>query len=187
MRKQKHVGFTDLADLLDHLETNSDKYKTRMLDLDTVFIGDVYIRRYYNIDPENTDAQYVVIVDDNEYRILPNNKIWIKWSGHYLDSYVQMLNYSESDAKNMWYQIAIIHQTAINKNIKKFINSQPKRDLILIFITLIISNLMASMVRNSHDKKQDKVQNTTEISVDTTKTQINPVDTIMYNAVQHTK
>ena len=31
MKKQEHVEFTDLADLLNRLEENSGKYKTRML------------------------------------------------------------------------------------------------------------------------------------------------------------
>ena len=186
MKKQEHVEFTDLADLLNRLEENSGKYKTRMLGDDTVLVGDVYIRRYYNIDPENADAQYDVIAGNNEYKILPNNKIWTRGATE-VDKDFVLLDYSANEAESMWYQIATVHQGAINKNFTKFYGRQTKRDLILILAVSLVSSITANITRNILDKRQDKVHAAKEIPADTTKTQINPVDTIMYNAVQHTK
>lgn len=186
MKKQEHVEFTDLADLLNRLEENSSKYKTRMLSNDSVLVGDVYIRRYYNIDPANTSEQYDVIAGDKEYRILPNNKIYTRGATELNKDFV-LLDYSAKEAEHMWYQIASVHQGTINANFTKFNTRQTKRDLILILVISLVSSLTANITRDIMDKKQDKIQNAKEIPADTTKTQINPVDTIMYNAVQHTK
>ena len=186
MKKQEHVEFTDLADLLNRLEENSGKYKTRMLNNDTVLVGDVYIRRYYNIDPANTSEQYDVIAGNKEYKILPNNKIWTRGATELNKDFV-LLDYSASEAEQMWYQIANVHQGTINANFIKFNNRQLKRDLIFALVISTVASLTTSITRDILDKRQDKIQNAKEIPADTTKTQINPVDTIMYNAVQHTK
>ena len=181
---KKQVEFTDLTDLLDKLEEKPALYQSTMLNDEAVLIGgNVYIRCYPSIDPENTSEQYYISANGTEYKILSNNKIWIKEPK---SRYIQA-NYSEEDAAYIWYQVANIHQETIHKNFKKF-HSRQQRWWIIITLTSTFSAILGCNLGNVIDNKiQDKKQDKKETPVSPPKIQIKPLDTIMYNATQQTR
>lgn len=184
MKKQKHVEATNLTDVLNQLEDNTNKYQTIMFDFNRVLVGNVYISRYNNIDPEKSSEQYLVCFNDNCYKILPNNNIWMKRNS---DTDYIMMNFSANKAENMWYQVNHIFQSTINANLKKYMFNLKYRELMLMIIASVLSCLVMNGVQNVTDNKSNKIQNKTETPAKPNKTQTNPVDTIVYNASQHTK
>ncbi|MBR5904803.1 MAG: hypothetical protein IKZ49_04740 [Alphaproteobacteria bacterium] len=180
MIKQKNIEFTNLKDFLDNLEQNSDKYRSSIIDNNTVFIGNACIRRYIGIDPENTIEQYCIFINNKEFLILPNNKIWCKDTNDF--NYTQM-KFSENDAESMYYTISTIFLHTLVKNYKRFSNRQTIRDFLLIFTTSVIAILVNDCSNQISKKIYDKKQENKEIKVSQDSTQMNQKDTIIYDAV----
>lgn len=188
MKKQKHVQFENLPGLLNELEKNWQNYRGIMINLDFINIGDLCIRRYYNIDPENTSEQYSITCGNckNEYILLPNKKIWYRENVN--DKFKQM-DFKAEDAEHMWYQTANLLQGFVNKHLlAKFLNDPAKRETIRL---IIVSFLVAFATTCSHTiadkyKQKNTEKNSTEIPVKTdTLGQPTPLKTVTYNAAQH--
>ena len=178
---KKGITFQNIQDLLNHLESNNHKYKSTMIDFNSVLIGDIFIRRYLNIDPENLSEQYYIKVDDKEFKILPNNKIY---SGIINENNFTNMNFSATEAEHMYYQIAIIFQEIVNKNFKKYTHRQQRHDFLLIFTATIVACLVNTCSHKIDKKIQDKTPAKKEKSIENTKPKITPVNTIMYNSVK---